>query len=100
MVGACLEECSNVSTVTRRVKGQSTKIPLPCPEIITNCNSVMGDVDLLYQETASYNLGRKSSGGRYYLRLFLDLMDISVVNSHAIFKVLYSKKMELQNCSG
>ena len=43
----------------------------------------------------AYKLDRKSSGGRYYLCLFFDLMDISVVNSHAIYKVLYPKGMEL-----
>ena len=34
MVGTCLEECDKISTVSRRVKGQSAKIPVPCPEII------------------------------------------------------------------
>ena len=33
-VGTYLDECNKVSTVTRRVKGQSTKITVPCPEII------------------------------------------------------------------
>ena len=33
MVGTCLEECNSVSTVTRGVKGQSAKMPVPCPEI-------------------------------------------------------------------
>ena len=31
MVGTCLEEYNKVSTVTRRVKGQSAKIPDSCP---------------------------------------------------------------------
>ena len=95
MLGACLEECNKVSTVTRRIKGQSAKIPAPCPEIIKDYNCGMGGVDLLDQKTAAYKLDHKSSGGRYYLRLFFDLMDISVVNSHAIYKVLYPKGMEL-----
>ena len=30
MVGTCLQECNKVSTVTRRVKRQSAKIPVPC----------------------------------------------------------------------
>ena len=55
----------------------------------------MGGVDLLDQKTAAYKLDRKSSGGRYYLRLFFDLMDISVVNSHIIYKELNPKGMEL-----
>ena len=33
MVGTCLEECNKVSTVTRRLIGQSTKIPVPCQRL-------------------------------------------------------------------
>ena len=68
MVGTYLEECNKVSTVTRRVKGQSANIPVPCPEIIKDYNSGMGGVDLLDQKAAAYKLDRKSSSGRYYLR--------------------------------
>ena len=96
MARICLEECNNkVSTVTRGVKGQSVKISVPCPGIIKDYNSGMGGVDLLDQKTSTYKLDRKSSGGRYYLRLFFDLMDISVVNSHTVYKVLCLKGMEL-----
>ena len=55
----------------------------------------MGVVDLLGQKTAAYKLDSKSSGGRYYLRLFFDLMDILVVNSHIIYRKLNPKGMEL-----
>ena len=58
-------------------------------------NSGMGGVDLLDQKTAAYKLDRRSSGGRYYLKLFFDLMDISVVNPHAICKILYPKEIGL-----
>ena len=95
MVGTCLEECNKVSAFTRIVKGLSAKIPVPCSEIIKDHNSAMGGVDLLGQKTPAYKLDSKSSGGRYCLRLFFDLMDISVVNFYAIYKVLYLKGMEL-----
>ena len=92
MVGTCLEECNKVSIVRRRVKGQSTKIPVPYSEIIKDYNSGMGGVDLLDQKAAAYKLDRKSPGGRYYLRLFFDLMHVlSVVNSHAIYKAKLHK---------
>ena len=68
MVGTCLEKCNKVSTVTRRVKGQSAKIPVPCPQIIKDYNCGMGGVDLLDKKTAAYKLDCKSSGGRSYLR--------------------------------
>ena len=54
MVGTCLEECNKVSTVTRKVKRQSTKIPVLCPEIIKNYNSRMG-VLISSIKTAAYN---------------------------------------------
>ena len=95
MVGTCLEEYDKILTVSRRVKGQSVKIPVGCPEIIKDYNSGMGGADLLNQKTAAYKLDCNSSGGRYYLRLFFDLMDISVVNLYMIYKELNPKGMEL-----
>ena len=71
MVGICLEECNKISTVTRRVKGQSTKTFVPCPDIIKDYS--------LDQKTAAYKLDRKSSGERFYLRFFFYLTDIFVV---------------------
>ena len=47
MVSTCLEECNKVSTVKRRKKGQSAKIPVPCPEIINDYNSGVGGCDIL-----------------------------------------------------
>ena len=58
-------------------------------------NSGMGGVDFFNQQTAAYKLDRNSSAGRYFLRLFFDLIDSSVVSSHAIYKVLYPKEIEL-----
>ena len=47
----------------------------------------MDGVDILDQKTATYKLDCKLYGGRYYLKLFFDLMDISVVNSRTIYKL-------------
>ena len=95
MVGSCFDECNKVSTVTPSVKGHSAKIPVPFPKIINDFNSGTGGVDHLDQKAAAHKLDRKSSGRRCYFRLFFDLMDISDVNLHAIYKVLYPKGMEL-----
>ena len=43
-------------------------------------NSVIGGIDLFDQKTDACKLDRKSPDGRYYLRLFFDLIDTSVVN--------------------
>ena len=95
MVGICPEERDKISTVSRRVKGQSAKTSVPYPEIIKDYNSGMAGVDLLDQKTAAYKWYRKSSGWHYYPRLFFDLMDISVVSSHIIYNELNPKGMEL-----
>ena len=55
----------------------------------------MGGVDLMDQRTAAYKLDRKASSGRYYLRLFFDLMDMACVNAHAVYKALDDKGMDL-----
>ena len=95
IVGSCLEGCNQISSVSRRVKGKSATILVLCPSIIKEYNNGMGGVDLLDQKMAAYNLDRKSSSGRYYFRLFFDLMDIAVVNPHVSYKALYSTHMEL-----
>ena len=45
------------------------------------CNSNMGHVDVIDQKTAAYRLDFKSKF-RVYLRMFFDLNDIVIVNSH------------------
>ena len=91
IVGTFLEECNKVSTVRCKVKGQSAKITIPCPKFIKDYNSGIGGVDLLDQKAAAkpaaYKLDCKLSDGHYYLRLLFDLMDLSVLNSHSIYKV-------------
>ena len=82
--------------VTRRAKGQSAKIPNYQSAKLSKVTTPVWVVLISsIKKTAAYKLNRKSSGGRYYLRLFFDLMNISVVNSQAIYKVLYPKRMEL-----
>lgn len=90
-----LEESKSVSNVQRRQKGHSAKIAVQCPQVVKQYNSGMGGVDLMDQRCAAYHLDRKSSGGRYYLRLFFYLMDIACVNAHIIFKTLDPKGMDL-----
>ena len=94
MVGTCLEEYNKVSTVTRRIKGQITKIPVPCPEIIKDYNSGMDGVDLLGQKTAAHKLDRKSSGGRYYLSLVRIIVTVKIHRSVMCFAEKYLGQVE------
>ena len=68
-LGSHLEEITSISTMQRRLKGSSSKIPENCPNSIKSCNSKMGGVDLMDQRKSAYQLDRKSKF-RFYLRLF------------------------------
>ena len=48
-------------------------------------NASMGGVDVIDQKTAAYQLNRKSKF-RFYLRMFFDLIDIAIVNSHIVLR--------------
>ena len=63
LLGTALEGCNQILSVSRRVKGQSTKTSVPCSEIIKNYNSGMGGFDILDQKTEAYRLDCKSFGG-------------------------------------
>ena len=71
----------------RRSKGSATKTPVSCPNIIKMYNVSMSGVDVIDQKTAACRLGRKSKI-RFYLRIFLDLIDIVIVNSHIVYTKL------------
>ena len=54
----------------------------------------MGGVDLMDQKTAAYRLDRKSKF-RFYLRIFFDLMDVALVNSHIVYQSIGGSKLSL-----
>ena len=72
------------SNVMRRTKGSATKTPVSCPNIIKMYNASMGDVDVIDQKAAAYRLDRKNKL-IFYLRMFFDLIDIAIVNSHIVY---------------
>ena len=82
-----------MSSVLR--KGKKSKIAVPCPNIVKSYSAGMGGVDLRDQRIAAYHISRKSAGGRYYLRMFFDLMDIACVNAYLVCKIIDPKAMDL-----
>ena len=81
-----VEGMDGTSNVMRRAEGSATKTPVSCPNIITKMyNASMGGVDVIDQKTAAYQLNRKSKF-RFYLRMFFDLIDIAIVNSHIVLR--------------
>ena len=49
----------------------------------------------LHQRIAAYHFSRKSAGGRYYLRMFFNLMDIACVNAYLVSNIIDPKAMDL-----
>lgn len=94
LIGSCVEEIDTMGTVLRREKGASNKKTIPCPNIVKEYNQGMGGVDLCDQYTAAYRLDRRSKF-RFYLRIFFDLMDVSMVNSFLVFDKVCPKQISL-----
>ena len=80
-----IEGIDGTSNVMRQTKGSAAKTPVLCPNIIKMYNASMGGVDVIDQKTAAYQLNCKSKF-RFYLRMFFDLIDIAIVNSHIVLR--------------
>ena len=95
LLGSHLKEITSISTVQRRLKSSSPKIPVKCPNGIKLYSSKMGGVDLMDQLKSSYQLDSRSKF-RFYLRLFFDLFDVALVNSFIVYKKLKNKDLTLK----
>ena len=74
-----------------------TKSAIPCPTVVKLCNNGMGGIDLMDQQTAAYQLDRKSSV-RFCLRIFFDLLDIACVNSFLVYNTKHPKQLIFLDC--
>jgi hypothetical protein len=78
-----------VQQIDRRVMGSKDKVQVSCPNIIHEYNQYMGGVDLADQMKVTYQVDRRSKF-RFYLRVFFDFLDVSVVNSNIIYNKMDS----------
>ena len=95
LLGSHSEEPASISTVKRRLKGSSSKIPVNCPNGIKLYDCKIGGVNLMDQLKSAYQLGRRLKF-RFYLRLFFDLFDVALVNSFIVYKKLENKDLILK----
>ena len=95
LLGSHLEEITSISTVQRRLKSSSSKIPVNYPNDTKLYNSKMGGVDLMDQMESAYQLDGKSNFP-FYLRLFFDLFNVALVNSFIVYKKLENKNLTLK----
>lgn len=73
--------------VERRLKGSKDKVNIDCPKMVNEYNKYMGGVNLMDQKKVTYEVDRRSKI-KYYLRLFFDLLDISVNNACIVYNQL------------
>lgn len=65
------------------------------PIVILNHNKNMGGVDLTDMLLSSTESVRKTI--KWYKKVFFHLLDLSVLNSHILFKQVTGKKLPLKN---
>ena len=87
LLAANVDGMSGVPNIMRRTKASATQAPVSSPSIIKLYNNDMNGVDIVDQKTAAYRIDRKSKY-RFYLRIFFDLMDVALVNSHIVYTKL------------
>ena len=95
LLGSHLEEITSISTLQRRLKGSSPKIPANCPNSIKLYNSEMGVVDLMDQLKSKYQFDQRLKFW-FYLCLFFDMFDVALVNSFIVYIKLENKDLTLK----
>ena len=95
LLGSHLEEITSISTLQRRLKGSSPKIPANCPNGIKLYNSEMGVVDLMDQLKSKYQFDQRLKFW-FYLCLFFDMFDVALVNSFIVYIKLENKDLTLK----
>ena len=87
LLAANIEGMDETSDVMRQTKDSATKTPVSCPNIIKIYNSSMCGVDFFGQKKVAPRLDHKSKF-RFYFRMFFDLIDIAIMNSHIVYTKL------------
>ena len=95
LLGSYLEKITSISTVQRRLKDSSSRIPLNCSIGIKLYNRKIGGIDLMNQLKSAYQLDGRSKFW-FYLRLFFDLLNVALVNSFIVYKKLENKLFQLK----
>ena len=87
---------SEFTSVELRQKETSARLKVPYPAIIKWYNSHINGVNIHDQLKTSYEIDRKTRF-QYYLRIFSDLLDSAVLNTHVIYKKKINAKVNLLN---
>ena len=83
---------NGLTMVKRRCGNTSSKIDVPCPEIISDYNQFMGGVDLTNQFICYYSVGRRNI--KWWRKVAWRLHDHAICNAHVIYK--YNNRTSLK----
>ena len=73
--------------MARQTSGSAAKRPVSCPNITKLSNNSVGSVDIIHKKTAACRLECKKNYC-FYLGIFFDLIDVTLVNSHIVYTKL------------
>ena len=94
MLFSNVERLATTSTGPRRQKESASKIQVPRPVVVKIYNKGIGGVELINQKAEAYNLDQKSSI-RFYLCIFLDLMNVACANSNILYNMTHPNDLTL-----
>ena len=75
--------------IDHRVKGSKDKVKVTCPTVVHEYNQFMGVVNLSDQMKFIYEVDHRSKF-HFYLRVFFDFLDVTVVNSNIVYNKIVS----------
>jgi DNA excision repair protein ERCC-6 len=79
-------------SASRRMRGQAGRIARDIPKIVVDYNETMKGVDLADQKKVTYEIDHRSPT-KFYLRIFFDLLDISITNAYIVYQKIHGSNM-------
>ena len=82
-----VDNMRGASNAMKQIKDSDTETPVFCPDIIKLYNSSMSGVDIMDLKAPSYRSDHKNQYC-FYLRMFFDLIDVTLVSSQFVYTKL------------
>jgi hypothetical protein len=83
---------TKVVSVFRRVRNE--RLQISAPETVARYNSFMGGVDEHDKLRSAFSLGKRHKLKKYYVKLLLFLVDVSLTNSWLYYKLVNEEKLK------
>ncbi len=79
-------DTTEIVSVERRIKHEKVKVPAPV--VVKNYNKYMGGVDKHDKLRSTFSLGKHHKFKKYYVKLMLFLVDVTMTNSWIYYKLV------------